>query len=308
MAFTRSSKNTHPARKSAFGLACALASALLAQACLSPSVVQNSLDEDPARPRALVSPSPTVTVTASPSPSPSPSPSASPSPSPSPSASASPSPSPSPSPIPTNGLVAHWKFDETSGTTIADSSANNLTGSVLGAPTRGPGAVGNAFNFDGVDDAVDLGNPAKLQITGAMSISVWVYIKSFTVAGRIISKQGGASNRGWSLGIETSGVAAFQVAVDASTLVSVSTDLLPTNQWIHLTGVYAPGTALRIFVDGSLARANTTGIPAAQYDSSLEVNIGRRPTNSLYFDGRIDALRVYSRVLTGAEVRTISQE
>src|SRR3989344_5708931 len=32
---------------------------------------------------------------------------------------------------PTSGLVAHWKFDEGSGTTVSDSSCNGNTGTVL---------------------------------------------------------------------------------------------------------------------------------------------------------------------------------
>jgi len=43
------------------------------------------------------------------------------------------------------GPVAHWKFDEGSGTTAADSSGNGNTGTLLNSPTWTTGRVGGLY-------------------------------------------------------------------------------------------------------------------------------------------------------------------
>src|SRR3989344_2579738 len=50
-------------------------------------------------------------------------------------------------------LVAHWGFDETSGTVASDSSGHGHDGTMY-CPVSVAGVVGNAFQYDGVDDTV----------------------------------------------------------------------------------------------------------------------------------------------------------
>ncbi|MGH9844866.1 MAG: LamG-like jellyroll fold domain-containing protein [Blastocatellia bacterium] len=205
----------------------------------------------------------------------------------------------------TTGLVGHWKLDETSGTTAADSSGNGLTGTLTNGPSWVAGKVGNGLSFDGVNDYVNLGNPTHLRFTDAITLSAWVKIDTFTNSGRIITKGGQPGSRGWALTVESGGYANFQIAKDTSTLISVISGALATGQWIHLAGVYEPGVALRIYVNGALVASNTTSIPSAQFNSALNVNIGRRPSNATYFDGTIDEVRTYNRALSAADVAAL---
>lgn len=206
----------------------------------------------------------------------------------------------------TNGLMGCWKLDETSGTTAADSSGLSHNGTLSNGPAWDTGKVNGCLNFDGTDDYVNVGNPTDLQITGAMTLSSWVYIDSVTNSGRIITKQGNSGARGWSLNVESGGYAAFQVAPSATTLAIVSSDTLPTNQWVHLTGVYDPGVSMKIYVNGVLNNTNTTSIPNAQYNSSQNVNIGRRPSAANYFDGKIDEVKVFNTALNTSEIADLA--
>ena len=63
------------------------------------------------------------------------------------------------------GLVAGYRLGEGSGTTTADISGNNYTGTLVSGPTWTTGHYGNALAFSG-SAYVDLGNPAALQLTG----------------------------------------------------------------------------------------------------------------------------------------------
>ncbi len=77
-----------------------------------------------------------------------------------------------PSPL-EDGLIAYWKFDETSGN-IAHDSANGFDGTVYGEKWV-KGRIGNALDFDGADDFVNLPQNA-INIIGNLSkgtIAFW---------------------------------------------------------------------------------------------------------------------------------------
>lgn len=206
---------------------------------------------------------------------------------------------------PVTGLVGHWKLDEGSGGTTADASGKLVTGTLVNGPVWTPGRAGHALQFDGVDDRVSLGNPAHLRFTGAMTLSAWVWIDSFTSNGRIVDKQGGSGSRGWSLNIESGGHASFQIATSSTALLLINGTPLPTQQWVHLAGTYEPGVALRLYVNGVLNASLTSGVPTSQYNSALDVVIGSRPDGNTPFDGKIDDVRIYNRALTAAEIQQL---
>ena len=99
----------------------------------------------------------------------------------------------------------------------------------------------------------------------------------------------------------------FEIASNATTVVNVDSPALSTGVWVHLVGVYEPGTAVRIYVNAGTPTSNTTSIPASQFNNTLNVNLGRRPDGSTttYLDGTIDDARVYNRALTASEITAI---
>jgi hypothetical protein len=220
-----------------------------------------------------------------------------------------------PAPLPPSssgpGLVpvGHWRFEEGSGTTVVDSSGKGNHGTIVNSPSWTAGRSGSALTFDGVRDYVDLGNPAALNLTGAMSASAWMKTGQLS-NGRIISKSGWGKH-GWSLNLENYDAFEFSIASDSETQVWVdSKTAVPLNTWVHVTGVYEPGVALRIYVNGVLNNVATTGIPKSQFDAPVPAQIGARggPCDHCYFDGSLDEIRVYDRVLTPAEVFQIYSE
>lgn len=72
-----------------------------------------------------------------------------------------------------NGLVAHWTFDEGTGDALRDASGNNNNGKLRGATWVKQGQ-GHALSFDGVDDYVDCGNGASLDLTKAVTLEAWI--------------------------------------------------------------------------------------------------------------------------------------
>src|SRR5438046_2840484 len=96
------------------------------------------------------------------------------------------------------GPIANWKFDETSGQTLIDSSGNGNTG-YLGTnsttetadPTRTLGKVNNALKFDGTDDLATIVNTAALNTLLSFTYSAWIYptVWGTNGLGRTIAKE-----------------------------------------------------------------------------------------------------------------------
>ena len=71
-------------------------------------------------------------------------------------------------------LVAHYTFDEGSGTTAHDTSGNANDGKIHGAEFVKVGD-GYALRFDGVDDYVDCGSDKSLDLREALTIEAWIH-------------------------------------------------------------------------------------------------------------------------------------
>ena len=79
----------------------------------------------------------------------------------------------------TSGLVTHWTLDETSSTTVSDSTANNNSGTMTGGLDAGTnsiaGQLGTALNLDGVDDYIIHSNvTSDFTISNPWTLSCWV--------------------------------------------------------------------------------------------------------------------------------------
>ncbi len=209
-------------------------------------------------------------------------------------------------------LQGYWTFEEGTGTTTADLSGNSLTGTLVNGPVWTNSPLGtNCLFFDGSNDRVSLGNPTNLQFTGAMTISAWVYPRGFSDSGRIFTRGGNSGSRGYALNVEnTAGpgkAGSFQVPSSGSALVSVNTTMsLTSNQWIHLTGVFEPGVAVRIYTNGFLNNSTATAV-ATLFNNSLNATIGSRPDGSTKFFGLIDNVRAYNEALTEAQIQALPE-
>jgi len=214
----------------------------------------------------------------------------------------------------TTGLVGHWPFDGD----LTDASGNGNDGTISGAAELSPDRFNTekaAMFFTGEQDAyVDVGDPPELRLTGEMTLAAWVFLNSSnTNNGRIVAKQAGGGSRSWNINVEASsgGVsnpATFQISETGDSIVTlVDTEPLPTDQWVHMTGVYRPGEAMELYVDGELHATDTSGIPASQFShNGMPVLIGaRNGCGNCGWDGFIDDVRIYNRALSAGDVREV---
>lgn len=202
-------------------------------------------------------------------------------------------------------LLAWWKFDETEGDTMNDSSGHNFSGTLVGGPQWQPdgGNAGGALTFDGVDDYVDCGSPENLNLSNAVSVSAWIKLTGPAKDQKIITNQDDQSggykvtiyNNKLELEIRDSGNMPTQ-----NRYVAGGTELEP-NVWYHVVGTYCQGDSIKTYVNGKLDREITT--PGILSPSAGALKIGREPFHDKYwFNGLMDDLQIYNYPLSETEV------
>ncbi len=215
----------------------------------------------------------------------------------------------------TTGLVGYWPLDGDA----LDASGNDLHGTIGGAVKPAADRLDyadSAMSFTGAADCyIRVEDAPILQIAGEMTLAAWVLLnKANTNNCRIIAKSGGGGARSYSLNIEaTSGgvtfPATFQIGINggASNISVGDKTPLPTEEWVHMAGVYRPGEVTEVYVNGELHATNTASIPAQQHsNNALPVMIGaRNACTNCGWNGAIDEARIYARALSATEINEL---
>ena len=225
-------------------------------------------------------------------------------------------------------LVGYWKFDESSGTTAANSAAGGRPATVNGTASWGAGKIGNAFAFDGATYLyVDSFTAAKREIAG----SAWVNLPEGTATTMPIFRNArGALGVGAGVGPGTpAGQFEFGITADANTgevrlqaVMGVGPNLLRASVpaaffggWHHVA-FSADGAQLRLYIDGVQVAAtdyigslNTPEIPYISFGAQLNLDenqvLGPDATNPNFLAGQVDDVGLWTRGLSAEEVTKI---
>ncbi len=211
-------------------------------------------------------------------------------------------------------LRGSWNMDEGQGTTTADMSdyGNHASFVSMAASPWVTGHINpdgyfrNALSFDNTDDYLSVSNHSSLQITGDLTISLW--IKPTTIGVQRCSLVHKNIKGEYSLTLEEDGsVRLWQGRTDNNSYWGG--ELLPENsivndEWQHLAVTRNITTRqIRGYVDGVLK--GTTIIPdnSNYYPPQTSTNAVMIGDGFTYdFNGDIDKLKIYSRVLSNDEI------
>ncbi|MGH7306188.1 MAG: LamG-like jellyroll fold domain-containing protein, partial [Candidatus Rokuibacteriota bacterium] len=210
-----------------------------------------------------------------------------------------PPPAPPPPP-PATGLVAAYTFDEGTGATVADSSGNGNTGLVAGATWTPQGRFGGALVFDGVSSWVAISDAASLDLTAGLTLEAWVFPTAITGWRTVILKEQPGQQVYALYASSSTSTPAGQVFVSAAGQRVHAPSAIPVNAWTHLATTY----------DGAIQRLYVNGVEVATRAQSGAVRVSDNPLriggNSVwgeFFQGRIDEVRIYARVLTPSDIQ-----
>ena len=199
-----------------------------------------------------------------------------------------------------SGLVAGFHFNEGSGSTTADTTANGHVGTLSGATWTAAGKYGGALVFNGSSDWVTVPDAPSLDLTNGATVMAWVYPTALGNYRTIAMKEtvGGAAYYIYS-GPSDTAMGGGGFAGSYSEIAGGA--VLPLNTWTHIAMTYN-GTTIRVYRNGvQAATLNKTGV----FDTSASpLRIGGNLTWGEWWQGRIDEVRIYNRPLTVTEVNT----
>ena len=212
----------------------------------------------------------------------------------------------------TDGLINYYPFD---------GNANDVWGSNHGTPhgdvILAEGRKGNAesaYYFDGNEDYIALSSP--LPDLETISISVWVYYtKAPNQVADIITDANTENGNDFRLDIRNTGIG-IVANKNGATLNKVNGSALTgqalNDAWHHIVWTMS-STQSKIYLDGVLKATIDEGGSNVGSHSEYAVigefykNTDAMPTKN-YFEGRIDDLRIYNRVLNQSEVTALYNE
>ena len=206
-------------------------------------------------------------------------------------------------PAGTPGLVAAYPFSEGTGTMTADLSGNGNIGTLVGGTWTNQGKYGNALSFDG-SSLVTVNDSASLDLTTNMTLEAWVY-PTVTPGGDstvLMKEQTGEMVYTLYSAAPSLPYAIINISTNSSGEQPVAgSKALKLNAWTHLAATY-DGAMLRLYTNGTLVGSNA--VTGAMVHSANPLSIGGNGVWGEHFQGMIDEVRVYSRVLSAAQIQS----
>ena len=177
-------------------------------------------------------------------------------------------------------------------------TVNGLVGGIGGTLVNGVGfgSTNNGFfTFDGTNDYAEFPYNASINNVTQMTIECWYKSSNISVGGMLFSTYTNTpSNLGYNFEIFQS---KMLLQIWPASTYTQSTITLSNNTWYLLTTTYNSGT-VKYYVNGeSAGSASYTFSP-----SSVNLLIGKWPTNNYYLNGQLANIKFYNRDLSAQEI------
>lgn len=216
------------------------------------------------------------------------------------------------------GLVGHWEFDETDGSTARDSSSHENDGTVHGA-TFARGRRGGALDFHRPRAYVHVKDAPSLDLSD-WTVAAWIYSRRNDTWQDIVFK-GNDNADELPPGERTLEVnyllqkpdnnrlrVGFRDKTEFGWHYQDSRDEIPTQTWCHIAGTFDQAAGeIRVYINGVL-QATKSGLSLVPGQNNVRLHIGTgRESAYQVFDGLMDDVRVYDRALRPAEIRSLAE-
>ncbi len=222
-----------------------------------------------------------------------------------------------------NGLIGYWNMDSSysRNSLVTDLSASGNVLTQAGTPQKNIGKVGQSFNLDAVDDQLFCteancgGTTGGKYDMGTRDWTAMAWIKpeaggtNCNARGSIVSKIGDDEN-GWHIAIGGQFICAeIRGAVIVTSTLDGAT--IPLNEWSHVAVVFDRDGNMTRYLNGvqTGTQDNISANDGASVDHPHNFCIGGRDGGGgcieRLFDGKLDEVRVYDRVLSVSEISTL---
>lgn len=198
-------------------------------------------------------------------------------------------------------LVSYYKFNENSGTSLADSKGSNtgtLTNMTGNEWFTSPAMfeTRNCLKVNGSSNYGTIPANASLQ-NSVFTVEFWMQMDAPSTTWAGIIDNGRDANRNWYF-FPVPGSYTIIFGVGSGSGVAEIWMGIDNSDWHHIAGVF-DGTTMYLYLDGVLNQTATATIGT----SMRNIIIGKRDGYSQYYNGKLDELRIWSDVRTAAEIR-----
>ncbi len=187
-----------------------------------------------------------------------------------------------------SGLIAAWKFDQSSDQFLEDASGNKNDSVLKNGTQWTQGYAGGGLSFDGVDDEM---YAPTIDLKGATSFSVafWILPTRLTTNTQAISAGTGAFD------IHSTADGSVYVGTDVTHRIHTGSDLMKVGEWQHFAFTFNNGTG-RLYKDGVQVGTDANNMTAPMAWDGLRI---------YFMGGTIDDLRLYSVAKSQSQIEDI---
>jgi hypothetical protein len=203
-----------------------------------------------------------------------------------------------------SGLQLYYMFDDGLGSTVADSSGNNNTGTCYNSPSWVAGMYGDALSFSYASPAPYVKSSTTIGLpTGSSSRTVcgWVQINNVTTNTGLFGYGTTATGEMFGIGVYQNHIYFQGYFADVS-----GTTTLSANTWYFLAVTY-DGSTIRVYVNGALDNSRTESLNTVMTNDYFSV--GRISSASWGLNrgvtSIIDDVRVYNVALSATQIQNL---
>jgi len=201
-------------------------------------------------------------------------------------------------------LAGHWKLDEDSGTTASDSSNKGNDGTLTNMDASTDwvsGKIDGALDFDGSNDHILVPHDPALSLINQLTVASWIYKNTKSGYDFVINKGTSGNNRNYCFGtVNDRIVFGFYNGGFRRYVIDVN---LQTATWYHIAATFNNAkNKVRVYLNGAEVKNWTTN--RQPLINSENLYIGRSQFGQ-YWDGKLDDVRIYNRVLNPVEIETL---
>jgi fibronectin type 3 domain-containing protein len=205
-------------------------------------------------------------------------------------------------------MAAWWKFDETSGTTAADSSVNGNNITLQSGAGWAVGIINNALSLTGTGTSYANAPTGLVTRLDDFTVSTWVYVNTNATWARVFDFGSGTGTYMFLTPASGSSTVRYAITTNSSggeqKIDSVS--VLSPGAWHHVAVTLA-GTTGTLYIDGAVAGANSSmTIRPSSLGKTSQNYIGKSQWVDPYLNGKVDDFRIYRRALSVAEIGVLA--
>jgi hypothetical protein len=202
---------------------------------------------------------------------------------------------------PGTDIVGYWNLDEAEGTAVFDQSGYGHDGTCEEGLELGEnsveGVIGNALNFDGIDDHIEIADSNDLT-PNHITVAFWIKPTDLGAGlQNVISKKD--ENNNGSYVIEIEGLSVNNLFNLDGSWINLELSFAE-DEWQHVALTY-DGSFLRGYINAQPSGNEVAAVGNVNNDPG-SLYLGGTPVVGSYFSGALDEIRIYNRALGPDEI------